>query len=41
MIKIEYCGIIRIHGGSVFVEIVGTPHRIYILNETIRGTNFY
>ena len=31
-----YCGIIRIRGGSIFVEIVGTPHpRIYILNETI------
>ena len=32
----EYCGIIRIRGGSIFVELVGTPHpRIYILNEII------
>ena len=30
-----YYGIIRIRGGSIFVEFVGTPHpRIYILNET-------
>ena len=34
----DYCGIIRIRGGSVFVEFVGTPHpRIYILNETKRS----
>ena len=32
----KYCGIIRIRGGSIFVEFVGTPHpRIYILNELI------
>ena len=31
-----YCGIIRIRGGSIFVEYVGSPHpRIYILNKTI------
>ena len=31
-----YCGIIRIHGGSIFVAFVGTPHpQIYILNEKI------
>ena len=31
-----YCGIIRIRGGSIFVEFVGTHHpRIYILNEII------
>ena len=36
-----YCGIIRIRGGSVFVEFVGTPHpRIDILNETIRSKIF-
>ena len=34
--EIDYFGIIRIRGGSVFVESMGTPHpRIYILNETI------
>ena len=33
----EYCGIIRIRGGSIFVEFVGTPHpRNYIFNEIIR-----
>ena len=33
--------IIRIRGGSVFVEFVGTPHpRIYSLNETKRSKNF-
>ena len=32
----RYCGIIRIHGGSIFVEFVGTPHpRICIFNEII------
>ena len=31
-----YCGIIRIRGGSIFVEFVGTTHpRIYILHEII------
>ena len=31
-----YCGIIRIRGGSILVEFVGTPHlRIYIFNEMI------
>ena len=35
-IKVRYCGIIRVRGGSIFVEFVGTPHpRIYILNETV------
>ena len=34
--NIAYCGIIRIRGGSIFVEFVGTPHpRSYILNEII------
>ena len=38
---IDYYGIIRIRGGSVFVEFVGTPHpRIYILSETIRSKKF-
>ena len=33
---LRYCGIIRIRGGSIFVEFVGTHHpRIYILNEII------
>ena len=33
---LKYCGIIRIRGGSIFVEFVGTYHpRIYILNEII------
>ena len=37
----KYCGIIRIRGGSVFVEFVGNPHpRIYIVNETIRSKHF-
>ena len=37
IVKLVYCGIIRIRGGSIFVEFVVTPHpRIYILNETIR-----
>ena len=32
----HYCGIIRISGGSIFVEFVGTPHlQIYILNNII------
>ena len=32
----HYCGIIRINGGSIFVEFVGTPHlQIYILNKII------
>ena len=30
------CGIIRICGGSIFMEFVGTPHPgIYILNEIV------
>ena len=37
---IVYCGIIRIRGGSIFEEFVGTPHPlIYILNE-IRSKKF-
>ena len=24
--KLTYCGIIRVHGGSNFVELVGIPH---------------
>ena len=31
-----YNGPIRIRGGSIFLEFVGTPHpRVYILNEII------